>query len=265
MDHANKFPPYSAEERERFLEIIQGALRVKRHFDLFRWLQSDIQHFLPHDILLATWGNFELGLLYVDVISALPGIRSEPVINRDITPFVQRLFRQWAGNDFAPLTIAAPQGFSLDDRHAGCPINQAFLTMRSALVHGINDERGQHDCMYIVFSKAAQTPRSTQYIELLLPHIDTALRQVTHLPGQRGTAPHARQDEGVEDFGLSEREIEIMEWVRSGKTNSEIGLILNISGFTVKNHLQRIFRKLNVSNRAQAVAQLAKMRKPVGG
>jgi len=43
--------------------------------------------------------------------------------------------------------------------------------------------------------------------------------------------------------------------VRKGKTNQEIALILQISLFTVKNHLQRIFRKLDVLNRAQAVGK----------
>jgi DNA-binding CsgD family transcriptional regulator len=47
-----------------------------------------------------------------------------------------------------------------------------------------------------------------------------------------------------------------MGWVCSGKTNVEIGLILDISSFTVKNHLQRIFKKLDVVNRSQAVAKM---------
>ena len=47
-----------------------------------------------------------------------------------------------------------------------------------------------------------------------------------------------------------------MDWVRVGKTNEVIGVILNISPFTVKNHLKRIFRKLDVSNRAQAVSKI---------
>ena len=59
-----------------------------------------------------------------------------------------------------------------------------------------------------------------------------------------------------ESTRLSERETEIMHWVGNGKTNHEIGMILGISQFTVKNHLQRIFRKIDVRNRAQAVTRI---------
>ena len=64
------------------------------------------------------------------------------------------------------------------------------------------------------------------------------------------SAPTEETDAPTDDFGLSEREHNIMEWVRAGKTNPEIGLILDISACTVKNHVQRIFKKLNVVNRA---------------
>jgi DNA-binding CsgD family transcriptional regulator len=58
---------------------------------------------------------------------------------------------------------------------------------------------------------------------------------------------------------LSERERQIMVWVATGKTNAEIGCILHISEYTVKNHLKSIFAKLDVTNRAQAVAQLTRI------
>ena len=54
---------------------------------------------------------------------------------------------------------------------------------------------------------------------------------------------------------LSERELQIIRWVRAGKTNQEIGAILFISQNTVKSHLKRIFNKLNVTTRAQAVGK----------
>lgn len=58
---------------------------------------------------------------------------------------------------------------------------------------------------------------------------------------------------------LSARELEIMKWVRMGKTNSEIAMILDLSTFTVKNHMRRIYRKLDVLNRAQAVGSLERV------
>ena len=57
---------------------------------------------------------------------------------------------------------------------------------------------------------------------------------------------------------LSDRERQIMDWVALGKTNPEIGCILHISEFTVKNHMKSIFTKLDVTNRAQAVAKLTR-------
>jgi DNA-binding CsgD family transcriptional regulator len=62
--------------------------------------------------------------------------------------------------------------------------------------------------------------------------------------------------EAEEHTTLSQREIQIMEWVRIGKTNFEIGVILNISAFTVKNHLQRIYKKVGTSGRAHTVTKL---------
>lgn len=53
---------------------------------------------------------------------------------------------------------------------------------------------------------------------------------------------------------LTEREKEIICWMKVGKTNWEISVILNITERTVKFHLQNIKRKLNVVNKAHAVA-----------
>ena len=93
--------------------------------------------------------------------------------------------------------------------------------------------------------------------------MDFSLRQVAHLTIQQSEGDEATASETPADGGdqsmLSQREKEIMEWVRIGKTNYEIGMILNISAFTVKNHLQRIFKKFDVANRAQAVEKLNRL------
>ena len=53
---------------------------------------------------------------------------------------------------------------------------------------------------------------------------------------------------------LSDREVEVLQYVAEGKSNKEVAEVLTISEKTVKAHLRTIFRKLEVVDRAQAVA-----------
>lgn len=54
---------------------------------------------------------------------------------------------------------------------------------------------------------------------------------------------------------LSEREREILELIAQGYANQEIAARLHITGKTVSNHISRIFNKLQVVNRAQAIVR----------
>ena len=53
---------------------------------------------------------------------------------------------------------------------------------------------------------------------------------------------------------LSDREIQVVQFVANGHTNRAIGDQLNLSALTVKSHLSRIGRKLGTGDRAQMVA-----------
>ena len=54
---------------------------------------------------------------------------------------------------------------------------------------------------------------------------------------------------------LSEREIEVLKLMAQGKGNKEIATALFITEGTVKSHGKSIFAKMNVSSRAEAVAE----------
>lgn len=56
---------------------------------------------------------------------------------------------------------------------------------------------------------------------------------------------------------LTVREREVLAWVRQGKRNSEIALILGVSARTVAKHVEHIFEKLSVETRG-AAAELAR-------
>ncbi|MFI0467783.1 response regulator transcription factor [Saccharopolyspora sp. 5N102] len=64
-------------------------------------------------------------------------------------------------------------------------------------------------------------------------------------------APRQPSDPGVQ---LTERELQVLRGMSQGKSNGQIGRELYLSEDTVKTHARRLFRKLGVRDRAQAVA-----------
>ncbi|MGH1484848.1 MAG: response regulator [Cellvibrionaceae bacterium] len=56
------------------------------------------------------------------------------------------------------------------------------------------------------------------------------------------------------NLGLTERESDVLFWIGKGKTNKEIGEIIEMSPRTVNKHLEQIFKKLNVENRTAAAS-----------
>jgi DNA-binding CsgD family transcriptional regulator len=61
------------------------------------------------------------------------------------------------------------------------------------------------------------------------------------------------------ECGLTPRESEVLAWVAKGKTNAEVGAILQLSGRTVQKHLEHIFEKLGVGSRTTATVRALKM------
>ena len=70
----------------------------------------------------------------------------------------------------------------------------------------------------------------------------------------RGRAGRAVDDQPQVILTLTDREIEVLEWVADGRCNQWIAERLTLSPLTVKAHLSRIGRKLGTSDRAEMVA-----------
>lgn len=60
-------------------------------------------------------------------------------------------------------------------------------------------------------------------------------------------------------LSLTSRESEVLLWISRGKSNREIGEILTISPRTVNKHLEQVFVKLGVENRAAAAARAVRL------
>ena len=71
------------------------------------------------------------------------------------------------------------------------------------------------------------------------------------LSSSSAPAPLSSTDTGLR---LTEREMQVLHGMSQGKSNGQIGRELYLSEDTVKTHARRLFRKLGVRDRAQAVA-----------
>ena len=62
-----------------------------------------------------------------------------------------------------------------------------------------------------------------------------------------------RNEAAIRSLGLSPRECEILELLAAGQSNKEMARTLGISPNTVKTHVARVYEKLEVQRRIQAV------------
>jgi transcriptional regulator EpsA len=238
---------------EQVFNVIQDSFSVNKHIDFFKWLQGSVSAVLPHDVLVAAWGDFAAGNLNFDVSSNIDDIRTQKLIDAPgvFAYLMTNLHQRWLDNGERWFRINFFDAAGINAQ-SPTPFTRKLAGMNSLLVYGVRDTRDKNDCIYVFFDKAREFQVQYSVLGLLMPHVDAALRRVESMETP------TNQDDTISELhiaGLSEREQEILHWVKTGKTNFEIGMILTISPNTVKNHLKRIFQKLDVSCRAQAVAR----------
>ncbi len=260
-----------------YLRVAELAVAVDGTQSLARWWHGEVQRLLPQRALLLT-------PLHGAAPAGVPQWLGDA---------------PWRGEAAAcalaaPLALAwAAAG------HRPCHVTPAEAPRAEGLgaegcwVHGLRGRR-----LFAMFGVPAAPGGNDagirQALSLLVPLLDAALRgagEAPPLPTDAAPRPLAlrRSEPGTDadvsgwvrgttaeggwrvpasppitmrrqmPGALSERERQIMAWVAQGKTNPEIGCILRISEFTVKNHLKSIFSKLDVTNRAQAVARMSRL------
>ncbi len=70
-----------------------------------------------------------------------------------------------------------------------------------------------------------------------------------HAPAE----PFRRNDAAIRSLGLSPREVEVLDALALGDSNKEMARRLGISPNTVKTHVARVYEKLEVQRRVQAI------------
>ena len=249
----------TANESERFLSIIRNVSEIRHHYELFLLLQGNIQHFISHQIFLAAWGDFRDSKLTLDVVSGLPGVRTAEVngCGAEVENMLKDLHKRWIDNGRRKMLLGNGRAKSITSVPCDCALHKSMRTMQSILVHGVRNERDQTDSIYVALDPGSvangrSIERFFPLADPLIVQIDAAFQKVGALNVAGATEDRAASS-GT--GGLSVREREIIKWVAEGRTNAEIGEILGISSFTVKNHVQKMFKKLKATNRTEAVSK----------
>jgi DNA-binding NarL/FixJ family response regulator len=91
--------------------------------------------------------------------------------------------------------------------------------------------------------------------------LPTAAPEAVPEAARQEAAPAAAQQDAAEGSDepllkpLSDREREILQLIAKGVSNSEAAKLLNLSKATIRTHLEHIYRKLEVTNRVEAVTE----------
>lgn len=242
--------PDASLELESLLLNLEGALRVRARHQLFSWAQGALQNLVPHDLLVCALCHDGPALRYVDSFSIAP---VEPAhfneLFRHDDSLVPALFKAWEENQCQPVFLDAAEG----SPYAGGALARevARLGASRIVAHGTHDAAGRVSSLYTFACRpGAAVPRQAHRVELVVPFLHAAWMRTQvnwQAPGQGVKQAEA----GL----ITAREREVLEWIYRGKSNIEVGMILGISPLTVKNHVQKILRKLNVLNRTQAVGK----------
>lgn len=70
----------------------------------------------------------------------------------------------------------------------------------------------------------------------------------------------AKSKKGSEEYGLTDRERAILEFIIQGYSNGAIGKKIHLSVHTIDSHLRKIYEKLHVHTRTEAAAKAVKER-----
>src|SRR5256885_1177073 len=242
-------------ELESLKLIMDAALRVHARHHFFTWTQGLLQDLVKHEALICALRNAEPMSFHVDSFSTSP---LEPAFFsdkfREDTSLVPHIIKSWEESSYRPVVC----GTGATGPFAQSPLARELsrIGVDTVITHGTFDAFGKPASLFTFACRAPTAGEKQLYcVELIVPFL--------HQAWVRTQIDRPAESAGAHPGGaglLTSREQEILRWIHLRQSNIEVGTILEISPLTVKNHVQKILRKLNVQNRTQAVVKALVLR-----
>ncbi|HET7669937.1 MAG TPA: XrtB/PEP-CTERM-associated transcriptional regulator EpsA [Burkholderiales bacterium] len=233
---------------------LDASLRVHARAHFFSWTQGLLQSLIRHELLICTLCLGKPPAFRADGFSMTtpePNLFSDMFL-RD-TGVAPALLKAWEERRYQPVILDLSAQNTIGS--GGFQRELERLGATQLLVHGIHDAEGRAISLFTFACRPGSASQRQSYlVQLLAPSLHAAWVR-TQL-----TKREASGDKASGGSVLTVRELDILKWIYLGKSNFEIGAILKISPLTVKNHVQKILRKLNVVNRTQAIGKALELR-----
>ena len=237
-------------ELESLIFNLDAALGVRARHQFFSWTQGALRSLIEHELLICSLRNGGPASFHVDSFSTVPvdSNHLNELYRRDVS-LVPHIVKTWEKNHCQVVICETENG----GQFAGSALARELSRLGAdrVIAHGTHDAAG-HLTSFFTFACRSGVigPRQSYFVELLVPFLHSAWVR-TQVNWQARGAGEKPARPGI----ITLREKEILEWIYRGKSNIEVGMILKISPLTVKNHVQKILRKLVVINRTQAVGK----------
>lgn len=241
---------------EAIVSSAESALEVSRRYQFFVWTQGSLQVLLPHQF--AACGAYsrlrhELHFEAFNSVQVDAGLISELSDGRNA--LLGLMQSRWLDARCKPVSLRVDQ--LEGDALAGIGQRLREAGLHELLAHGVSrPHRSSEIESFFVLARQHRSyeQRHKLCLELLMPHIHSTWQRVQSIERELKALPPSGGPRSSAGTQITERERQILRWLREGLSNPQIGETLGISALTVKNHVQKILRKLNAANRAQAVA-----------
>jgi len=234
---------------------LDASLRVHARAHFFSWTQGLLQSLIRHELLICALCHGKPPAFRADGFSMTtpdPSTFSDLFL-RDAA-VAPTLLKAWEERRYQPVIFDCSPANPLGNGAFTRELER--LGASQLLVHGVHDADGRAISLFVFACRAASVgPRQGYLAQLLAPSLHAAWVR-TQLQRRAEAGGERAQGGSV----LTVREMDILKWIYLGKSNFEIGAILKISPLTVKNHVQKILRKLNVVNRTQAIGKSLELR-----
>ncbi|HBG47206.1 MAG TPA: hypothetical protein DDW94_09500 [Deltaproteobacteria bacterium] len=233
-----EYKDFSKRELAEILDIIQASLACRTETDVIA-VTGRIKELVSADMSVCALGETSTGRLLKVANHNWPGewagMYTSEELYKDDPVF---LFNYESSR---PYTWAEAMRRYPEKPYADLMHKASEFRLRYGISSGISSDGPKGSIFSFASDQDRFNPHHLKVLDIVTPHVHLALVRIC------GIQSRAEVD-------ISVREKEVLGWMKEGKTNWEISVILSISERTVKFHVQNIERKLNAVNKAHAIA-----------